>query len=221
MTEETLDPPDPDRLHALHMPAADSELTDGNKEVKVITESPKCKEILNDELTKASLDDPHYPNTPCLSFASSCKQESHYSSPEYATQTYVTEQNDDDEPMETDIDMHQRLQDEDKRLVTMDTVPVQETQHLGLNKGIRWENNSCYMDATLFCLFYCSKTFESILECAQGESGIRLETRSALKKLIVEPLQEEFFCDGNNTTKFREVVGKINPKLANGFVGKV
>ena len=65
------------------------------------------------------------------------------------------------------------------------------TEICGKNRGIQGHHNSCYLDATLFAMFYFTSVFDSILHRPKerGDLDAYEEVRSVLKEGIVNPLR--------------------------------
>ena len=61
----------------------------------------------------------------------------------------------------------------------------------GKNRGIQGHHNSCYLDATLFSMFYFTSVFDCILHRPKQKDDLDAyeEVRSVLKEGIVNPLR--------------------------------
>ena len=68
-------------------------------------------------------------------------------------------------------------------------MPGQINKYIGEGMGIQGQQNSCYLDSTVFGLFAVSDVFDSIfLEREQGPAGD--EVKHLLCKGIVNPLRK-------------------------------
>ena len=61
----------------------------------------------------------------------------------------------------------------------------------GKNRGIQGHHNSCYLDATLFSMFYFTSVFDTILHRPKEKNDLEAyeEVRLTLKEGIVNPLR--------------------------------
>ena len=58
-----------------------------------------------------------------------------------------------------------------------DHLPPLDQPLIGRNKGIEGDSNSCYMDATLFCMFTYSNVFDSLLHMKVDDRLAPLQAR--------------------------------------------
>ncbi|KAL4235448.1 hypothetical protein ACF0H5_007084 [Mactra antiquata] len=84
----------------------------------------------------------------------------------------------------------------------------------GKSRGIQGHHNSCYMDATLFAMFYFTTVFDSILHRPKGKSDIPEYTsvQQVLKEGIVNPLRKNYYVRADKIMTLRKLlheVGKI------------
>lgn len=65
------------------------------------------------------------------------------------------------------------------------------TDICGKSRGIQGHHNSCYLDATLFSMFYFTSVFDSILHRPKDSMDLDAyeEVRTVLKEGIVNPLR--------------------------------
>ena len=67
------------------------------------------------------------------------------------------------------------------------------TEHIGLPKGIQGQQNSCYLDATLYGMFAFSDAFDGLfLEREIG--GTNREIQEIIQQNIVYPLRKYVFA---------------------------
>lgn len=61
----------------------------------------------------------------------------------------------------------------------------------GKNRGIQGHHNSCYLDATLFCMFYFTTVFDFIFNRPPGTEDLveYAKVQKVLKEGIVNPLR--------------------------------
>lgn len=83
----------------------------------------------------------------------------------------------------------------------------------GKNRGIQGHHNSCYMDATLFAMFTCSSTFESLLQRPASRNDIAdySEVQHVLKEDIVNPLRHNYYVRADRVMKLRKLLEKLSP----------
>jgi hypothetical protein len=83
-----------------------------------------------------------------------------------------------------------------------DNLPPLDHPILGKNKGIEGDSNSCYMDATIFCMFAYSDVFDSLLHMKTQEQSIRT-LQSLLRENIVHVLRStKGFVERELSSKF-------------------
>lgn len=82
----------------------------------------------------------------------------------------------------------------------------------GKNRGIQGHHNSCYMDATLFAMFTCSSTFESLLQRPPSRNDIAeySEVQLVLKENIVNPLRQNYYVRADRVMKLRKLLEKLS-----------
>ncbi|XP_044582009.1 ubiquitin carboxyl-terminal hydrolase CYLD [Cotesia glomerata] len=82
----------------------------------------------------------------------------------------------------------------------------------GKYRGIQGHHNSCYLDATLFCMFAFTSVFDNLLfrpptekDCAQYE-----QVQRVLREDIVNPLRKNVFVHANSVMKLRTLLEKLS-----------
>ncbi|KAJ8259975.1 hypothetical protein GJAV_G00175620, partial [Gymnothorax javanicus] len=89
-----------------------------------------------------------------------------------------------------------------------DALPIPESEALSLlegrMKGIQGHYNSCYLDATLFSLFSCSTTLDSLCSCTVDTGG---ELLRILRKRIINRLRRKGFVTAEAVMSFRKQLG--------------
>ncbi|XP_056129058.1 ubiquitin carboxyl-terminal hydrolase CYLD [Lampris incognitus] len=89
-----------------------------------------------------------------------------------------------------------------------DAPPISETEALSLlvgrMKGIQGHFNSCYLDATLFCLFSSSTILDNI---CHKSSGSEQPITCTLRKDIVNRLRRQGFVPAESVMNFRKQLG--------------
>lgn len=68
------------------------------------------------------------------------------------------------------------------------------------------------MDATLFAMFTCSSTFESLLQRPPSRNDIPeySEVQLVLKEDIVNPLRQNYYVRADRVMKLRKLLEKIS-----------
>lgn len=81
----------------------------------------------------------------------------------------------------------------------------------GKNKGIQGHHNSCYLDATLFSMFYFTSVFDSVLHRPKEKDDLNEyeEVKSVLKEGIVNPLRKYFYVRADKVMKLRHLLDKL------------
>ena len=84
-----------------------------------------------------------------------------------------------------------KVRKEVRELVTVkDNLPPLTEPITGKNKGIEGDSNSCYMDATIYCMFAYNNVFDSLLHMdAKAEPSSKLQTM--LRENIVNVLRSK------------------------------
>ena len=77
-------------------------------------------------------------------------------------------------------------------LSVTDFLPPLTQPVLGKNKGIEGDSNSCYMDATIFCMFAYNNVFDSLLHMKVDQRVADLQTRLRDNVVNVLRTQEGF-----------------------------
>ncbi|CAF3613586.1 unnamed protein product [Rotaria socialis] len=71
-----------------------------------------------------------------------------------------------------------------------DNLPPLKLPILGQNKGIEGDSNSCYMDATIFCMFAYSNVFDSLLNVETEKKPLK-QLQKLLRENIVHVLRSK------------------------------
>ncbi|XP_059163557.1 ubiquitin carboxyl-terminal hydrolase CYLD-like isoform X2 [Physella acuta] len=81
----------------------------------------------------------------------------------------------------------------------------------GKNRGIQGHHNSCYLDATLFSMFYFTTVFDFIFNRPPGEGDLPEYTnvQQVLKEGIVNPLRKNYYVRADKVLKLRELLDKL------------
>nr|CAG4635365.1 EOG090X03LH [Artemia franciscana] len=81
----------------------------------------------------------------------------------------------------------------------------------GKFKGIQGHHNSCYLDATLFCMFTFTSVFDSLIYRPQEAEDIRQynEVQRVLREDIVNPLRTNLFVRADRVMKLRTLLENL------------
>ncbi|GFO20654.1 ubiquitin carboxyl-terminal hydrolase cyld [Plakobranchus ocellatus] len=81
----------------------------------------------------------------------------------------------------------------------------------GKNRGIQGHHNSCYLDATLFSMFYFTTVFDNIYNrpANTGDLPEYPEVQRVLKEGIVNPLRKFNYVRADKVLKLRELLDKL------------
>eukprot|EP00117_Sycon_ciliatum_P027057 scpid29272/ scgid6073/ Ubiquitin carboxyl-terminal hydrolase CYLD; Deubiquitinating enzyme CYLD; Ubiquitin thioesterase CYLD; Ubiquitin-specific-processing protease CYLD len=85
----------------------------------------------------------------------------------------------------------------------------------GWNRGIQGQHNSCYMDASLFAMFYQSMVFDNQLvrpipeNVAEGMHDLYEHVQIELRESIVNPLRENGFVSDLHVLKLRHLLREL------------
>lgn len=89
-------------------------------------------------------------------------------------------------------------------------------------KGIEGRNNSCYMDSTLFALFYYGDTFDGrLLEgnfSKPSRDEVSVQVTSNLER-IVGHLRKSGYCPASLVEDLRRSMAHINRRLTHNMMG--
>lgn len=79
---------------------------------------------------------------------------------------------------------------------------------LGKSKGIQGNNNSCYLDATLFAMFSSTTLFDSLLYRPKSDADIPKydQIQRILRDDIVKPLREDHFVGADHVMVLRTLL---------------
>ncbi|XP_033853826.3 ubiquitin carboxyl-terminal hydrolase CYLD [Acipenser ruthenus] len=79
---------------------------------------------------------------------------------------------------------------------------------IGWKRGIQGNCNSCYLDATLFCLFSFSSVLDTVLLRPKGKNDGELyrETRALLRSEIVNPLRKHGYVCATKIMALRKIL---------------
>lgn len=83
-------------------------------------------------------------------------------------------------------------------------------EFIGKSKGIQGNNNSCYLDATLFAMFSATTLFDSMLYRPANKNDISgyNEIQRILREDIVRPLRNRHFVSAEQVMNFRTMLEK-------------
>ncbi|XP_053324475.1 ubiquitin carboxyl-terminal hydrolase CYLD-like [Spea bombifrons] len=78
----------------------------------------------------------------------------------------------------------------------------------GWKKGIQGHCNSCYLDATLFCMFACSSVLDTMLlrPPDKNDSDSYIDTRDLLRTEIVNPLRKNGYVCATKIMALRKIL---------------
>ncbi|CAL1538479.1 unnamed protein product [Lymnaea stagnalis] len=81
----------------------------------------------------------------------------------------------------------------------------------GKNKGIQGHHNSCYLDATLFSMFYFTTVFDFIFNRppSMGDLPEYPQVQQVLKEGIVNPLRKHHYVRADKVLKLRDLLDKL------------
>ncbi|XP_073431611.1 ubiquitin carboxyl-terminal hydrolase CYLD-like isoform X2 [Dendrobates tinctorius] len=98
------------------------------------------------------------------------------------------------------------------KCVEENTPPVMDREAIerltGWKKGIQGHCNSCYLDATLFCMFACSSALDTILlrPPDKNDNDSYTETRDLLRTQIVNPLRKNGYVCATKVMALRKIL---------------
>ncbi|KAG9487258.1 hypothetical protein GDO78_007236 [Eleutherodactylus coqui] len=98
------------------------------------------------------------------------------------------------------------------KCVEENTPPATDNEALerltGWKKGIQGHCNSCYLDATLFCMFACSSALDTILlrPPDKNDSDSYTDTRDLLRTEIVNPLRKNGYVCATKVMALRKIL---------------
>ncbi|XP_068097734.1 ubiquitin carboxyl-terminal hydrolase CYLD-like isoform X2 [Hyperolius riggenbachi] len=104
------------------------------------------------------------------------------------------------------------FQDYTSKCVEENTPPATDKKGLecmiGRKKGIQGHCNSCYLDATLFCMFACSSVLDTILlrPPNKNDSNSYIDTRDLLRTEIVNPLRKNGYVCATKVMALRKIL---------------
>ncbi|KAM4810182.1 ubiquitin carboxyl-terminal hydrolase CYLD-like isoform 2-T2 [Rhinophrynus dorsalis] len=83
-----------------------------------------------------------------------------------------------------------------------------ESRLIGWKKGIQGHCNSCYLDATLFCMFACSSVLDTMLlrPPDKNDSDSYTDTRDLLRTEIVNPLRKDGYVCATKVMALRKIL---------------
>ncbi|KAL5022293.1 hypothetical protein ScPMuIL_001448 [Solemya velum] len=81
----------------------------------------------------------------------------------------------------------------------------------GKNRGIQGHHNSCYLDSTLFAMFFFTTVFDSILYRPRRNDDLKEyeDVIKVLKEGIVNPLRKFFYVRADKVMKLRQLLDKL------------
>eukprot|EP00095_Tigriopus_kingsejongensis_P010911 snap_masked-scaffold348_size200312-processed-gene-1.13 protein:Tk10911 transcript:snap_masked-scaffold348_size200312-processed-gene-1.13-mRNA-1 annotation:"isoform b" len=82
----------------------------------------------------------------------------------------------------------------------------------GRQRGLQGQQNSCYLDATLFVMFSFTSVFDSLLYRPQTTQDIReyCEVQRVLREEIVNPLRKNLFVRADRVMKLRRFLDHLS-----------
>ncbi|XP_022082188.1 uncharacterized protein LOC110974701 isoform X2 [Acanthaster planci] len=88
----------------------------------------------------------------------------------------------------------------------VDPPPRLESAFLGMPKGIQGDQNSCYLDSTLFSMFAYNSVFDPLLRRTQGQDDLQEyeKVQKTLRESIVNPLRKNGFVRADRILELRE-----------------
>ncbi|XP_018413703.1 PREDICTED: ubiquitin carboxyl-terminal hydrolase CYLD-like [Nanorana parkeri] len=104
------------------------------------------------------------------------------------------------------------FQDYTSKCVEENTPPAADEEALecmiGWKKGIQGHCNSCYLDATLFCMFACSSVLDTMLlrPPDKNDSDSYIDTRDLLRTEIVNPLRKNGYVCATKIMALRKIL---------------
>ncbi|XP_075068490.1 ubiquitin carboxyl-terminal hydrolase CYLD-like [Mixophyes fleayi] len=104
------------------------------------------------------------------------------------------------------------FQDYTSKCVEENTPPATENEVVecltGWKKGIQGHCNSCYLDATLFCMFACSSVLDTMLlrPADKNDSDSYIDTRDLLRTEIVNPLRKNGYVCATKVMALRKIL---------------
>ena len=81
----------------------------------------------------------------------------------------------------------------------------------GRNRGIQGNQNSCYLDATLFVMFSFTSVFDCLLYRPPSTQDIDeyTEVQRVLREEIVNPLRKNWFVRADRVMKLRQLLDSL------------
>lgn len=86
-------------------------------------------------------------------------------------------------------------------------------------RGIEGRNNSCYLDSSLFSMFYCTDAFNFLLNTKRTDNAYAKTARKLLEN-IAEKIQRDRFCDSVEVKNLRNHLTQKDPRFKASFMGK-
>ncbi|XP_033626326.1 uncharacterized protein LOC117289348 isoform X2 [Asterias rubens] len=88
----------------------------------------------------------------------------------------------------------------------IDPPPSLRREFVGMQKGIQGDQNSCYLDTTLFSMFAYNTVFDPLLKRTAGQSDLPLyaDVQKILRESIVNPLRQNGFVRADRVLQLRE-----------------
>ncbi|XP_040272720.1 ubiquitin carboxyl-terminal hydrolase CYLD-like [Bufo bufo] len=104
------------------------------------------------------------------------------------------------------------FRDYTSKCVEENTPPATDSEAIdcliGWKKGIQGHCNSCYLDATLFCMFACSSALDTLLlrPPDKNDSDSYTDTRDLLRTEIVNPLRKNGYVCATKIMALRKIL---------------
>ncbi|XP_038067617.1 uncharacterized protein LOC119737375 isoform X2 [Patiria miniata] len=93
----------------------------------------------------------------------------------------------------------------------IDPPPCLRTEFVGMQKGIQGDQNSCYLDSTLFSMFAYNGVFDPLLRRTQGQGDLQEyeKVQKTLRESIVNPLRKNGFVRADRILQLREHLDQL------------
>ncbi|XP_038067277.1 ubiquitin carboxyl-terminal hydrolase CYLD-like isoform X2 [Patiria miniata] len=84
-------------------------------------------------------------------------------------------------------------------------------EFVGMQKGIQGDQNSCYLDSTLFSMFAYNGVFDPLLQRMQGQGDLQEyeKVQKTLRESIVNPLRKNGFVRADRILQLREHLDQL------------
>jgi ubiquitin thioesterase CYLD len=75
-------------------------------------------------------------------------------------------------------------------------------------RGIQGENNSCYIDSTLFAMFALTTAFDHLIQCEQEPDEEIRYLRDTIRTQVINPLRSRFYVESSPIRHLREILSR-------------